>query len=193
MSTTFDDGAPQMRRFSRDWLGHYWIQLLVGFDIVSAPLLWLHHSWFSVVVNCVVVVPATLLLLHGMAHEVKLCEPCAAKTPLDGHGAAVKRARTLRTVHWTAAPVGGRRFSVPRGLLLYVALLASGFVLPSGPWWGVGDSAVIDGVFYGWIVAWRVHQRLQPWCRQCHWGDGGEEEFVPEPDPSRGLVPSGNA
>lgn len=191
--TVASDDAPLMRRFDKAWIGHYWIQLLIAYDIATAPLLFLHSSWFSVATNCVIVIPGILLFMHGLAHEVKLCEPCQTKMPLDPAGHAVKRAKMLRAVHWLWVPVGGRRFSMSRGLLLYLLLFVVGFVLPSGPWWQIGNSAVADGFFYGMIIMSRGHQRLQPWCPQCRWGDGGEEEISPEPAPSHGLVPSGSA
>jgi len=192
MTIASDDEAPLMRRFSKAWIGHYWMQLLIAYGIALAPLAFLHDSWSLRATNCVVVIPAIMLFMHGMAHEVKLCEPCQAKMPLDPAAHAVKRARMLRAIHWLSTPVGGRRRSVSRGLLLFIALLAVGILLPSGPWGSLGDSAMIDGFFYSWILMSRGHQRLQPWCPQCRWGDGGEKEPSPEPAPSPGLVPSGS-
>lgn len=198
MTVAFDDGAPRMRRFRSEWIGHYWLRLMVGYDIVTAPLLWLHGITFEAV-SVVTVLPAVLLIMHGLRHEVKLCEPCGTKIPLDGQAAAAGRRRTLRAVHWLSRRHG---FSMPRlrlsfqanrNTLLILAWVAGSYFLPTGPWWGVLGAIVVDTYFCSTIPLYRIHQRLQPWCPQCHWGDGGDEEISPEPAPSHGLVPSGSA
>lgn len=195
MTTTFDDGVP-MRRFSKDWLGHYWLPLMVGYDLLEAPLFWLHGTvWDGI--STAAVIPVTLLMLHGVRHEVKLCAPCAVKIPLDGHEAARARRRTLRAVHWAARrhgwTMGRLSFRPSRAFLMLLVLVLAGYLLPKGPWWLVGNGIAFDAFFCSMILGNRIHQRLQPWCPQCRWGDGGEAEPSPDPSPSEGLVPAGSA
>lgn len=106
-------------------------------------------------------------------HVYALCPVCARKVPLDPPVKIAEKRRRLRSLHWLA----DRPKIVKYAQWFMLALC----LVP----WGVGRVAWIAlmGVFATLVYLENVHRPLQPWCPQCHWDDGGDEEFVPDPDP----------
>ena len=109
-------------------------------------------------------------------HGMRLCERCAAQTPLDPQRSVRRWKPALRSVH----EIRDRKIII--AALLAIAL-APVFMPP-----GAGTTAlyvVVNVIILAmWVAMWR-HNRLQPWCPWCNWGRGGDEEVSPEvPDPA---------
>lgn len=115
-------------------------------------------------------------------HSRHLCERCAAKTPLDPQRAITR---------WRLALLGYHRGVLQAAfiaVLSWIALTAILFRGPQWPYWAdladIGIQVFIATVI---LFSWK-HSRLQPWCPYCRWGDGGEPETVPGPDPDLELT-----
>jgi hypothetical protein len=125
--------------------------------------------------NVVILALLIVTVFAEAHHEWRLCARCAVNTPLDGSAEATRRRRWLRFYHWSH-----RR---PWYLMLWIVALAVSITLhsPNYP-------------FYPLYFLWAAmslgglkHRPVEPWCPQCHWKDGGDEEEVPVPPP----VPTG--
>lgn len=122
---------------------------------------------------------AVLWSIAVHAHFGRMCEQCAADVPSDPQAAIERRRWVLRATH--------RIFDSSRALLLFSAAWI-------GSWFAttyliapiVGDITWAAGMLVLPVLA-ALHNPLQPWCPQCRWGDGGDEEVAPDPAP----VPSG--
>jgi hypothetical protein len=112
----------------------------------------------------------TSALIDRKFHLSRLCDRCAAGTPLDPQASVERWIRFLRLDH-----------AVGRTLLLALAFLAL-------VWWGERQhtwlSAAVDIMFVLWLVALStaeyMHRKLYPWCPYCHWDDGGDHEEAPD-------------
>ena len=118
--------------------------------------------------------------------KARLCLRCIRGVPLDP-GTEVKRHLwLLRIQHWgpmrTSLVFGGvLAFTLILPYLVHISkdsLVDRGALVPL-------DVVLFVSLFSSWI-----HHRLQPWCPYCKpWGEGGEEELVPGPDPDEDHVP----
>lgn len=142
------------------------------------PLDNLHHSaglfsWASLA-SLGYVAALWAAIYVSMLHTSRPCLVCAARLPLDPQ-AATERARPLLRLHHRSEPWLGYR--------PMLAYMAGVFLLPPGwplnIWMIVAMSALL-----GVLVAATRHEKLQPWCPWCRRDDGGEDERMPEPDPS---------
>ena len=105
-------------------------------------------------------------------HTWRLCERCARSTPLDGHAAARRWRLALRLTHSKA------RFALVACLAALITWhsIAGKHV----PWWYWMLDVIVFAVMAASYAAARLHNQLQPWCPQCNWGDGGDEEVSPD-------------
>lgn len=124
-----------------------------------------------------IVTYATLIVALVHTFRDRMCLHCMRRTPLDPQAAVDRHRWALLAEHVLA------RFP----LLTWAALVAVGavsyrLVQDSGvkPLYALFDIALVSLCYVGWR-----HHHLQPWCPRCrgHWGDGGDPERVPEPDP----------
>jgi hypothetical protein len=106
-------------------------------------------------------------------HGKRLCERCAAKTPLDPQAKAAR---------WRPALLAAHRMTPY--LLIGVALSIWLNMLGEALWVRGANVALVVVFFLVWLSL-HVHDRLRPWCPWCDWGKGGKEEVSPEvPDPA---------
>lgn len=119
-------------------------------------------------------------LMAALAHvaRARMCVGCAKRTPLDPQAAIERHSWALFITHLAAHR--------PLFTWLWLAGIC-GLGLAA---WAVTDVRL----FYApWDIVftllcyseWR-HHFLQPWCPRCRgdWGDGGDPEVVPDPDPA---------
>jgi hypothetical protein len=139
--------------------------------------------WTAVFVAGLVAIVLNLLVsLAALVHDRSLCLLDVQQAPLlDPQGAATRYRRRLRLRHSRRAMVLSL---VP---MLWVILQPSlGPFLPS---WARLALIPVAGAIIAWtiylsVVCVSTHRRLEPWCPYCHWGDGGDEEVAPQPDPA---------
>lgn len=163
-------------------LGHYGPPVFLVFVAWSITLDCGVHPPGALIVISAVAMIATILAQWGY-HDRRLCERCIAAAPALNPDAAVARwDPALRVCHRP------KRVVATLSVLLLAGLVASA-ALRGWP------SGLLNGITITLIGAastaqWQ-HTRLQPWCPYCHWGDGGDEETVPDPDPSATMTPGG--
>jgi hypothetical protein len=122
----------------------------------------------------------TLVVVAGsmFVHGRRLCEPCIARMPLDGQEKAARWERHLATFHFL--------IDQPWRLVVAAAVwIGAGYVLDpliGGP----GANVVLYSLVIWWVWSTLRHEKVEPWCKRCGWGEDGDEEWVPEstPDPS---------
>lgn len=112
-----------------------------------------------------------------LAHERSLCEPCINEMPPNGPQKAEDWDRYLAAFHWLFR-ASTRRFLII--LVLWVTFnLTSSHLFPDRV------SAVLTFIPVATVLVLQMrHNRVVPWCKRCGWEDGGEHEFVPDPDPA---------
>lgn len=157
-------------------LAHYQAPTFIVALTVDTALALTHQTRTPAgyVIGFIVLLAVMATMLAELRHSRSLCERCAAKTPLDPQTTVQRRARWLRLFHFVN--------SVPMLTALIVLYVAGILLLPSN-----FDTYLAQAPLYlFWAVgaaANLIHRPLEPWCPQCHWGDGGDEEEVPAPPP----------
>lgn len=105
-----------------------------------------------------------------------LCLRCIRNAPLDPERGVRRNKLFLQMIHmrtktfwvWYAA--------------CYVSAIASAFVHGAV---AILFKLPLDVLFFSAVWSAWQHHRLQPWCPYCRgWDEGGDEELVPDPDPS---------
>ncbi len=181
-----DEGLTRTKRLML-WLGHYFnyamIIIMVGAVLstllaISTPHqsprdFGLNFETISKLALLAIFIAGIcgLLVFSLLRHDTSLCGRCLADMPLNGQAEATKHLRSLRYFH-------------SRTRLVAAAILLLLFV--TAPLYGIWQLPIVlafatEGTYYA--LATIRHRRVQPWCPWCHWGRGGDEEFVPEPDP----------
>lgn len=128
-------------------------------------------AYLAPVVVFAVVVASWVLLRR---HDRSLCEQCLHAMPLDAAASAQRYRRRLAVAH-----LGQDR----RAVLGYlVVLIGSNGLLFLGTTWALVLWAVIESSMVYPVVSHSTHRRLQPWCRWCSDGGGGDD-VVDTPDP----------
>lgn len=157
------------------WTAHRAAWLWATVAILTVPSdIWPHSTvlrWATVPV-----VAVGFWLWHAQKrHGMALCPRCADTVPLDGAAAATRRARTLRWTHTSFHPRVQFAYGVVLLGLAVLSLIATSLPALFFYWMCLSCATT------SWLLS--VHQPLQPWCPQCHWGRGGNEETVPDPVP----------
>ncbi len=114
----------------------------------------------------------------GHVARTRLCVDCAKQTPLDPQAAIERHGWALFITHLAARrPLYSWLWLVGIMVLGIVAAHVTGVRLFYAPW-----DILFTLLCYS---EWR-HHFLQPWCPRCRggWEDGGDPEFVPDPDPA---------
>jgi hypothetical protein len=176
------------------WAGHYslwltipWIAVAFADDAAGRPG-WLAHLalaawgilWFT-------------LTIDSGYHYARLCERCAAATPLDPQAAVDRWRRVLRLDH-------RRRFVTAIILAAFIWALGVGYMLISGVhsvglpahhhnWAYLLQDVPIVLLIACYFVVNRIHRALYPWCPWCRWDGGGDHEGAPDPGPEDHGVP----
>ena len=157
--------------------GHYlivpttaWAVYSIGYGfegIPPGPADWAQEALFTAFMAC--------FYCDLRWHSMRLCERCAALTPIDPQTSVRRWRQALRSVHL----VKDRKAA----LLAFVAItVAPALTHGAVSRWLYVVAAAVVGSF--WVATWR-HGRLRPWCPWCNWGKGGDEEVSPEvPDPA---------
>lgn len=155
------------------WLGHYSDVMIWGFiaavilgDATGNSIGWIEDTG-AVVCGFWVLTK----LADSRVHMERLCERCAAATPLDCQAAVRRWKRALWWRHQRKAQLAV--FIVMAAIFLLDAI--------------AGKHVWVYAVHaFGFLVlglttipAWQ-HRRLQPWCPYCRWDDGGDEEVAPD-------------
>lgn len=160
------------------WLGHNTYLLYLGAasvfvtdDLMGQP----QYSLMSWVTSVTAFVIIAAVFAQVAVHDRRLCERCAASTPLDPQRSVTRWKLLLRLSHV-------KRLTFALMAVLTVKLILEQAFRPAG-WLFAFDEATtaVLGVF---VLSWWAHSRLQPWCPWCHWGGGGDHEEAPEPDPA---------
>jgi hypothetical protein len=97
---------------------------------------------------------------------------------------------TLRVAHHI--------FDTPYFVILDVALFMESVILafygsklPAPALMETIPFGILLGMNAALAYVMSIHRPLQPWCPQCHWDDGGDEEPAPEPVPPSGATVQG--
>ena len=113
----------------------------------------------------------------------RLCLRCMRNTPLNP-GREVKTMDRLLRVEHSGPKVNGLS-------LLFCLVFIVGIPLIFGPgFWAERVAPFpLDVFFFGSLWATWTHHRLRPWCPYCKdWGDEGDPELVPDPDPAERMT-----
>jgi hypothetical protein len=161
------------------WAGHHAAALTVlvlALNLVSDAL----PTGKRFLVNDPALLVIVVVFSSTAYHSRRLCERCAARSPLNGQACAEARARALR---WAHLYYGSSRFNLAVwggwGLLLaIVALTHPPQVLQGTPFYLLVANLAVS------LYLDAVHRRLYPWCPYCHWRGGGDHEEVPAPTPT---------
>lgn len=189
-----EQGQPEspIRRGAR-WLHHQpygWFVVTVVLDTGYA-LLRNHTRLGSAVLGTLVIMLFFVSLFATAVHRLDVCGRCLDEVPLDGTQEALEHHRALTWTH----RIYDRHVHLGQFTL---SVWPTAFIMG---WWIFGAIAhsknffvyeAVELVFWTWIlITWTIehqHNRLYPWCPQCHNnGRDGREESPQVPDP----VPSG--
>lgn len=167
------------------WTGHHYRQLSNATSLVSFGLRLLPGQDTDLVralrkTVFAGLIPAEAALLYSsLAHRLQMCEPCVDDMPLDGLGQAAEHARELQLFHWMwESPAGLAAVCGITAVDLAVAVAAR-----ARRWRRktlAFDAAMLAVRMYQSRVN-DLHDRLQPWCPQCHDDDGKEDQELPGP------------
>lgn len=113
-------------------------------------------------------------IVAGWKHTRSLCERCAKNTPLDTDAAIERDGYWLQWAHWHA--------DHPRKAALILFGLIGLECMPFRPL-SVSANVVLSILLGALVFCQLKHRVLQPWCPQCRWNGGGDEEVAPEPVP----------
>jgi len=106
-----------------------------------------------------------------------LCLRCMRETPLDPQRQVARNKWFLWEFHCSR----GLSWTVLAGCLALsmVGNSMQGLAL-------VLCKVPMDAMFFTLLWGTWIHHRLQPWCPYCRrrWGNGGDVELVPDPDPA---------
>lgn len=170
MSTT---SIPEPSRFSA-WLAHQSLPITAVTAALVIASNTIDNSWLA---SASVIAMAAWIAsgAYRIQHDRRLCEQCMSAMPLDGPQRAQHRAGRLRACHAMQSRTA---------TLCRFAMLAGG-ILAAKPW----SMVLMDVLFVAAAVdefLLATHRPLQPWCPQCHWGDGGggDDEHVDDPVPT---------
>jgi hypothetical protein len=105
-----------------------------------------------------------------------LCLRCLRMSPLDPESSVRHWRPFLWMVHWSRGKFWG----------IYGICVITAFASDwADGWLKIALKLPLDIVFYSMTWAIWTHHRLAPWCPYCRgWDEGGDEELVPEPDPT---------
>lgn len=108
-------------------------------------------------------------------HDRRLCELCATAMPLNVAEVAARHRLRFAVVHSaTVKPV----------VLSYLAvLLGSDILLMRGSFPERVAWALVQSSMVYLVLAYSSHRRFQPWCPQCHGGQG-ERDRIHDAGPS---------
>lgn len=130
--------------------------------------------------NATLILIITVLVLNSHLRRGGLCLRCATNVPLDPQREVTRNKWFLYQTHWSR-----RKF-----LLIFGACCALMWVgnFINGDHTSLLNRLLhlpLDFMFYTIIWAAWIHHRLEPWCPYCRrWDEGGDPEFVPDPDPA---------
>jgi hypothetical protein len=140
------------------------------------------HDWLRMVANALWLFMAlTYITAHFHQLAPRLCVKCMQEVPKNASTqAAGFRRYFLRLSHFS------KKESIT-GLCIVMALAFAP---------GLGNKLVtavtsptLDVMVAALVYGMWLHHRLRPWCPYCRdWGNGGEAELVPDPDPSESKV-----
>jgi hypothetical protein len=170
------------------WTGHYFpvLVIVLGITILISDAAG-RPRWSLWIVYPLLVIWFANMTFGTRFHDAKLCTRCGEATPLDYQGEVEKWKPALRLEHrpWLifAILAATITFSVAINHLLIIGIRQAGLPPHHYVWaYFLQDIPIIIAIAASYTADWQ-HRRLYPWCPWCHWGDGGDEEFVPDPDP----------
>lgn len=165
---------------------HYGRIVMIWAMLAGIPIIWMDlGGWPGKILSYAQLMVMTGGMLMSMRHRTAgLCEKCIEHMPLDGAEQAQKRQGALKTMHvlWQ-----GRGQNMVWFLIGVVLLATAGAFAPAGVLRHMADSVMMLPLV-ALFIGYHVHERLQPWCPFCHWGNGGEEEPSPEITPSSPVL-----
>jgi hypothetical protein len=150
--------------------------MVVAVAIRAAYLLGLPlvNSWFDTIATTGVLIAVIALVFH--LRFGGLCLRCIQNAPDDPQTEIQQKRFFLWQVHWSR-----RRFWIT----YFVCWLCTMFSALAHGVFGTLLKLPLDVLFFSLMWATWCHHRLQPWCPWCRgWGEGGEPEVVPDPDPA---------
>lgn len=165
-------------------LSHYtawiWLSVIPLFYLTNPRLILGENPpfWPSLLLALPTALVLAIAIMVDYWHVYAMCPVCARKVPIDPEAKIKKHHWKLATIHWAAEKHAKTYSRVSWGLIIlsfvpHFGLHIVGFIL-----------VFLLRAFMGWMLI--VHYPLTPWCPYCRgrWGDGGEEEKTPNPDPS---------
>ncbi len=162
-------------------LAHAIPALMVAAVAVRLPyyfgIKWWVTSTADVALSLMVMVGAFALVAH--IWKGQLCLRCIQDSPDDPETEVQKKKWFLWFEHMS------RRmwWSIWAGVLALI-LIAGAWTQDNGLIYRLSHLPQ-DVFFYSMFWAFYCHHRLHPWCPYCRgWDEGGEEELIPDPDPS---------
>jgi hypothetical protein len=150
--------------------------LIIGF-VVARIGAFLHVPYASGLAHLIpFMVAAGVIALVFHLRKGALCLRCIRSSPLNPQRAVERNKVFLYVAHWPR-----KKWWIVWSACLSGTIAADFFT-------GVVNDLLktpMDVFFL--VVMWGIwaHHRLAPWCPYCRgWDEGGEEELVPDPDPS---------
>jgi hypothetical protein len=167
------------------WIAHQAAGIWVGLAALDVAG-YLLHGPVRPALGMIVPLGLMSLLFAEHYHGVVMCPLCAAAVALDGARQAERRTGTLRLAH--------RMYSAAYQVVdiaLCAAVLIGLLVLSAqGNSSDLALTLVTVAMFASTAIeayVLGVHRPLQPWCPQCNWDEGGDEEAIPDPVPPSGV------
>ena len=152
------------------WLGHYkdWFTGLYALGMITAATV-RDQAYTVPLATAVIFIWLVAWYSDGRIHKNNLCERCIAASPLDPQKQVDKWKPALWASHspWI--------LTLPLIGVVAIFIKSSSYSLP---WIALHVFGMI--LIFLTTIPERAHRKLYPWCPYCHWGDGGDEEIVPD-------------
>lgn len=177
--TVADDSRFRHRRLDRlmMWAGHYFGWFTVINLAASAVYTFLptrqQNGPVGLALNAITILWLITLIWDIRVHQARLCDRCAAATPLNPQAQVNRWRSLLRLFH--------KRPAVFVFVGAYFALIVVGGLLPPKSPAAIATQLAPMPVIAAIFFMIGKHRALQPWCPWCRWDDGGDHEQAPIP------------
>lgn len=165
------------------WIAHHDVPALLIIDVISYSWYIWAHNWINDVLNYSTGALMLVVVWAEFKHGRFLCPRCIDEMPGDGAEKAIRRARTLNSLHW----VGNRMRAIVYPLMGVNLICAALGKWVNSSFYPVGTTVIYLSVLFFCYTA-TVHRPLIPWCPQCQGRGYHEESPVVVPPTPVGVI-----
>jgi hypothetical protein len=168
--------SPRWWSYTATRLAHFQPLILLLFIVINLASVYPRHNTTFSTISFLCLSLVLVSIFAESHHERRLCERCAAATPVDGEAAVQRRRPWLRFQHWHS-----------RHRIFGVILWAAGLVIPLMTHFEFEAALTYLPLYLYWsaeTMANLRHRPVMPWCPQCKGWGWGEDIYAPITGPT---------